>query len=91
MPSCMSHADHGGWAWLGPNVILCCLWGVSQVEELLFDQQHQIDLLMRGQFSLRGSMETMRRTHKEVEAQNQELQQQLQEQHGAALRCGQCC
>jgi hypothetical protein len=57
-----------------------------QVQELLFDQQHQIDLLLRGTSSMRGSMDTLRRSSREVESRNRELQEELEKQHGAALK-----
>jgi hypothetical protein len=56
------------------------------VQGLLLDQQHQIDLLLRGQSSLRGSMNNMRRSTMEKDAKTKELHQQLEQQHGAALR-----
>lgn len=58
----------------------------KQVSELLLDQQHQIDLLLRGQSSLRGSMNNLRRTTQEKDAKTQQLHHQLEQQHGAALR-----
>ena len=59
---------------------------LAQVQQLLFDQQRQIDLLMRGQFSLRGNINSIRRTSKEMEGRNKQLQEELEQQHGAALR-----
>jgi hypothetical protein len=56
------------------------------VQELLFDQQHQIDLLLRGTSSIRGSMDTLRRSSREIESKNRELQEELEKQHGAALK-----
>lgn len=57
-----------------------------QVQELLYDQQHQIELLMRGHFSLKGSMDSMRRESRDIESRSKELQEQLEQQHGAALK-----
>jgi len=57
-----------------------------QVHELLLDQQHQIDLLLRGQSSLRGSMNNLRRSTVEKDAKTKALHQHLEEQHGAALK-----
>jgi hypothetical protein len=54
----------------------------DEVQGLLQDQQHQIDLLLRGQSSLRVGMNTLRRGTKEQEASNEALQQK----HGTALR-----
>ena len=66
---------------------ICCVQlRVLQVQELLLDQQHQIELLLRGQSSLRGSMNTLRRSTVEKDAAAKQLQQQLKEQHSAALR-----
>lgn len=58
------------------------------MQELLLDQQHQIDLLLRGQSSLHGSMNNMRRSTMEKDAKTKQLHQQLEQQHGAALRSG---
>lgn len=58
----------------------------TQVQELLFDQQHQIDLLLRGNFSLRGSMDSIRRGSNEIQFKNTRLQEELEQQHGAALK-----
>lgn len=60
--------------------------GRIQVQELLMDQQHQITLLLRGQSSLRGSMNNLRRLTIEKDAKTKQLHQQLEQQHGAALR-----
>lgn len=57
-----------------------------QVQELLFDQQHQIDLLLRGTSSMRGSMDVLRRSSREIESKNRELQEELEKQHAAALK-----
>jgi hypothetical protein len=57
-----------------------------QVEELLHDQQHQIELLVKGNFSLRGSMSGLRRNSKEIESRSRQLQDELEQQHQAALR-----
>lgn len=57
-----------------------------QVEELLHDQQHQIELLVKGNFSLRGSMNGLRRNSKEIESRTRHLQEELEQQHQAALR-----
>jgi hypothetical protein len=62
----------------------CCVF--LQVQELLLDQQHQIDLLLRGQSSLRGSMNSLRRSTMEKDTKTKLLHQQLEEQHGAALK-----
>lgn len=59
---------------------------VMQVQELLFDQQHQIDLLLRGTSSMRGSMDVLRRSSREIESKNRELQEELEKQHAAALK-----
>jgi hypothetical protein len=58
----------------------------KQVQELLMDQQHQLTLLLRGQSSLRGSMNNLRRSTIEKDAKTKQLHQQLEQQHGAALR-----
>jgi hypothetical protein len=57
-----------------------------QVQELLLEQKRQIDLLLRGQSSLRGSMNSLRRSTMEKDAKTKLLHEQLQEQHGAALK-----
>ncbi|WIA28958.1 hypothetical protein OEZ86_011495 [Tetradesmus obliquus] len=58
----------------------------EEVQELLFDQQHQIDLLLRGTSSMRGSMDVLRRSSREIESKNRELQEELEKQHAAALK-----
>eukprot|EP00775_Hariotina_reticulata_P002428 gene2428-2732_t len=60
--------------------------GTEEVEELLHDQQHQIELLVKGNFSLRGSMNGLRRNSKEIESRTRHLQEELEQQHQAALR-----
>lgn len=57
------------------------------MQQLLLDQQHQIDLLLRGNFSLRGSMNGMRRSSREIESQNKRLLEELDQQHKAAIEC----
>jgi hypothetical protein len=67
---------------VGLQTLATCL----QVQELLFDQQHQIDLLLRGTTSMRVRMDVLRRSSREVESKNRELQEELEKQHGAALK-----
>ncbi|KAF6254764.1 P-loop containing nucleoside triphosphate hydrolase protein [Scenedesmus sp. NREL 46B-D3] len=58
----------------------------TEVQELLFDQQHQIDLLLRGTSSMRGTMDTLKCSSREMECKNRKLQEELDKQHGAALK-----